>query len=137
MSEMDEFNQQIIAEFRANGGVVGGPFEGAPVLLLSTTGAKTGAPRINPLMYYAEGDTIYVFASFGGAPKSPSWYYNALASGTATVEVGTETYPARATDVTGAERDRIYAAQAALFPQFAEYEASTTRTIPVLALNRA
>ena len=137
MSEMDDFNKAIIAEFRANDGVVGGPFEGATVLLLSTVGAKTGAERVNPLVYFGEGDTYYVFASFGGAPKHPSWYHNAMASPTVTVEVGSERFTARATEVTGAERDRIYAAQAARSPQFAEYERATTRTIPVVALTRA
>jgi deazaflavin-dependent oxidoreductase (nitroreductase family) len=137
MSEMDDFNASIVKEFRENDGVVGGYFAGATLLLLTTSGAKTGAERLNPLVYFGDGDTLYVFASAGGAPKHPAWYHNLVAHPEVTVEVGTERFAARATPVTGAERDRIYAEQAARSPQFGEYARNTTRTIPVVAITRA
>jgi deazaflavin-dependent oxidoreductase (nitroreductase family) len=137
MSEMDDFNAAIIKEFRDNDGVVGGYFAGATLLLLTTAGAKTGTERVNPLVYFGEGDTLYVFASAGGAPRHPSWYHNVVAHPDVTVEVGTETIAARATPVAGAERDRIYAAQVERSPQFGEYARNTTRTIPVVAITRA
>lgn len=134
----NDFNQQVIAEFRANGGKVGGNFEGRPMVLLTTTGAKSGEQRTTPVMYRAEGDAIYVFASMAGAPTSPAWYHNMVANPRITVEVGTEQYEAIATPVSDrAERDRIYAAQAAQYPNFAEYEAKTTRVIPVVKITRA
>lgn len=134
----NDFNQQVIAEFRANGGKVGGNFEGRPMVLLTTTGAKSGEQRTTPVMYRAEGDAIYVFASMAGAPTSPAWYHNMVANPRITVEVGTEQYEAIATPVFDrAERDRIYAAQAAQYPNFAEYEAKTTRVIPVVKITRA
>lgn len=136
MSEMQDFNNRIAAEFRANGGQVGGMFAGATLLLLTTTGAKTGAARLNPLVYYGEGDRYMVFASAGGAPRHPDWYFNLTAYPEVTVEVATDTFRARATELTGDERDRIYAAQAARSPQFAEYQQNTTRRIPVIALER-
>lgn len=134
----NDFNQQVIAEFRANGGKVGGNFEGRPMVLLTTTGAKSGEQRTTPVMYRAEGDAIYVFASMAGAPTSPAWYHNMVANPRITVEVGTEQYEAIATPVSDrAERNRIYAAQAAQYPNFAEYEAKTTRVIPVVKITRA
>lgn len=136
MSEMHDWNTAIATEFRANGGIVGGQFAGATLLLLTTTGAKTGAERLNPLVYLGEGDRYFVFASFGGAPRHPDWYLNVTAHPEVTVEVGTEKFAARAVEVTGAERDRIYATQAARSPQFGEYAKNTTRTIPVIALER-
>lgn len=136
MSEINDFNAAVAAEFRANGGVVGGQLAGMPLLLLTTTGAKTGATRVNPLAYYAEGDRLMVFASAGGAPRHPDWYFNVLADPDVTVEVGTESFPARATDLSGPERDRIYALQAARSPQFADYARQTSRVIPVVALER-
>ena len=136
MSDAHDWNAAITAEFRANGGVVGGPFAGATVLLLSTTGAKTGAARVNPLIYLADGDRYAVFASYGGAPKHPDWYFNLKAHPEVTLEVGTETFLARAIEITGDERDRIYATQAAKSPQFAEYAQKTTRRIPVIAFER-
>jgi len=132
-----DFNSAIIEEFRANGGKVGGPFEGAPVLLLTSTGARTGATRLNPMMYLEDGKRLYVFASKGGAPTNPDWYHNLVAHPRATVEVGEERFDVTASVVTGAERDEIYARQAAAYPGFAEYQAKTTRTIPVIALERA
>lgn len=134
---MTDFNSAIIEEFRANGGKVGGPFEGAPVLLLTSTGARTGATRLNPMMYLEDGKRLYVFASKGGAPTNPDWYHNLVAHPRATVEVGEERFDVTASVVTGAERDEIYARQAAAYPGFAEYQAKTTRTIPVIALERA
>jgi len=135
-ASMNDWNQQIIAEFRANAGVVGGPFEGAPLLLLHTTGAKTGAERINPLMYQAlEGGAIAVFASKAGAPTDPDWYHNVVKTPEVTAEVGTGTLAFTARIVEGAERDRIWTKQKADFPNFAEYEAQTDRVIPVVVLD--
>jgi deazaflavin-dependent oxidoreductase (nitroreductase family) len=137
MSEMNDFNQAIIDEFRANGGKVGGGFEGAPLVLLTTKGAKTGRTRVNPVAGQPQHDgTIYVFASKAGAPENPAWYHNLLANPDVEVEFGPDRYAARATPVTGAERDRIWERQKELMPGFAEYEEKTTRTIPVVALTR-
>lgn len=133
----NDFNQQIIAEFRANGGIVGGPFEGRPMVLLTTTGAKSGEQRTTPVMYLAEGDAIYVFASMAGAPTSPAWYHNMVANPRITAEVGTDKYEAVATVLDRAERDRIYAEMAEKYSNFAEYEAKTTRVIPVVKITRA
>jgi deazaflavin-dependent oxidoreductase (nitroreductase family) len=136
MSDMNDFNSQIIEEFRANDGRVGGPFAGATVLLLTTTGARSGIERVNPVVCRKEGDDLYVFASKAGAPTNPDWFHNLVAHPEVTVEIGTDRYEARAEVVTGAERDRIYAAQAAEYPNFAEYEAATDRVIPVVRLHR-
>ena len=140
---MQDYNRKIIDEFRANEGRVGGPFAGAPVVLVTSTGAHSGRPHTTPLVYLREqdgqggpGDRIYVFGSMGGAPKHPAWYHNLKAHPDATVEVGTEKYQVRATIMTGAERDRLFQKQASLRPQFAEYQSRTTRTIPVVALER-
>jgi deazaflavin-dependent oxidoreductase (nitroreductase family) len=133
---MSDFNTAVIEEFRANGGKVGGQFEGAPVLLLTSTGAKSGAARVNPMMYLDDGKRLYVFASKAGAPTSPDWYHNLVAHPQASVEVGEEHIDVTASVLTGAERDEIYERQAALYPGFAEYQAMTTRTIPVVALER-
>jgi deazaflavin-dependent oxidoreductase (nitroreductase family) len=121
MSEFDEWNRKIIEEFHANGGKVGGPYAGAPLLLLTTTGAKSGKRRVNPLAYTTNGDRLVIIASKSGAPSSPDWYYNLVAHPNVTVEVGTETFEATATVVTDEERDILYAKQAALMPNFAEY----------------
>jgi deazaflavin-dependent oxidoreductase (nitroreductase family) len=137
MPEVNDWNRAIIEEFRANGGKLGGNFAGAPVLLLTSTGAKSGQPRTSPMMYLPEGDRLYVFASKAGAPTNPDWYHNLVANPTATIEVGSERYEVKATPLTGAERDRVYAKQAGLYPGFKEYEEKTTRTIPVVALERA
>lgn len=133
---MTDFNSGIIEEFRANGGKVGGPFEGAPLLLLTSTGARSGAIRVNPVMYLDDGKRLYVFATKAGAPTNPDWYHNLLAHPQVTVEVGEERLDVTASVLTGAERDEIYQRQAALYPGFAEYQANTTRTIPVIALDR-
>ncbi|MCW2496876.1 nitroreductase family deazaflavin-dependent oxidoreductase [Jatrophihabitans sp.] len=138
---MSDWNTQVIEEFRANEGKVGGPFDGAPMVLLHHTGRKSGSEHVTPLMYLAadEPGTIYVFASAAGAPSHPAWYYNTTSAGETTVEVGTETYPVTVEELTGAERDRVYAEQKSRYAGFGEYEEKTAgiRTIPVLALHRA
>jgi deazaflavin-dependent oxidoreductase (nitroreductase family) len=136
MAGPNDWNRAIIEEFRGNGGKVGGQFAGAPLLLLTTTGARTGQRRTNPMMYLADGDRLLVFASKMGAPTNPDWYHNLVANPTVTVEVGDETFDARATALSGEERDRLYARQAALYPGFAEYQQKTSRVIPVVALER-
>jgi deazaflavin-dependent oxidoreductase (nitroreductase family) len=130
------FNAALIEEFRANGGKVGGRFEGRPVLLLTTTGAKSGRRITTPLVYLQDGDRRLIFASKAGSPNNPDWYHNLVANPTVTVEVGTDTYDATATVVTGQERDRLYAKQVEAAPQFGEYQEKTTRTIPVISLER-
>lgn len=137
MSETTDWNSQIIEEFRANDGKVGGQFEGAPVLLLTTTGAKSGKRHTTPMMYLPGDGRLYVFASKAGAPTNPDWYHNLVANPTVSVEVGTDRYEATATPLAGADRDRIYEEQARLYPGFAEYQEKTTRTIPVVELARA
>ena len=142
MTDVNDWNSRVIAEFRANGGKVGGQFEGAPVVLMHHIGRKSGKESVNPVMYLpdeADPATIYVFASKGGAPTHPDWYWNMTEAGTATVEVGTETYAVSVREVTGQERDTIYAEQASRYPGFGEYAEKTAgiRTIPVLALTRA
>jgi deazaflavin-dependent oxidoreductase (nitroreductase family) len=136
MTEVKDFNAQVIDEFRANHGKVGGPFEGAPVLLLTTTGAKSGKARTSPVMYLPDGDRLLVFASKAGAPTNPDWYHNLLAHPRVTVEVGDDKYEADATVVKGEERDRLYEKQAELYPGFREYQEKTSRTIPVVALTK-
>lgn len=138
---MSDWNTQIIEEFRANAGKVGGGFEGAPLVLLHHTGRKSGAEHVTPLMFLPSDapDTLYIFASAAGAPTHPAWYFNTTSAGNTVVEVGEETYPVRVEEITGAERDRIYAEQVSRYPGFGEYEVKTEgiRTIPVLALHRA
>jgi deazaflavin-dependent oxidoreductase (nitroreductase family) len=132
----NDWNATIIEEFRANDGVVGGPFDGAPILLLHTRGARSGTPRVNPMMYLAEGDTLYVFASKAGADHNPDWFHNLVATPDVSVEVGPETFDAVATPLIGDERDRVYEIQASRFPNFADYQAKTSRVIPVVKLER-
>lgn len=136
MVNRNDWNRQTIEEFRANGGKVGGMWEGRPLLLLTTTGAKSGKRYTTPVMYLPDGDRLLIFASKGGAPTHPDWYHNLLAHPEVTVEVGNETYEATAKPVTGEERDRLYAKQAERYPQFGEYQARTERKIPVIALER-
>jgi deazaflavin-dependent oxidoreductase (nitroreductase family) len=137
MTDMNDFNQAIIEEFRANDGVVGGGFAGAPIVLLTTIGAKSGLERVAPLVCLpGEDGTLHVFASKGGAPTHPDWYRNLVANPTVTVEFGTERYEATAVEVTGAEHDELYAEQERRMPQFSEYKANTDRVIPVIALRR-
>ncbi|MEM9564658.1 MAG: nitroreductase family deazaflavin-dependent oxidoreductase [Actinomycetota bacterium] len=133
---MNEFNQGVIEEFRANEGRVGGPFEGAPMILVHHTGAKTGTERVTPLVYRPDGDTWVIFASKAGAPSHPHWYHNLIANPQTTIEVGTETIEVDTVEVTGEERSRIWEAQKRDAPQFAEYDAKTDREIPVLVFSR-
>ncbi|HEY4376195.1 MAG TPA: nitroreductase family deazaflavin-dependent oxidoreductase [Acidimicrobiales bacterium] len=132
---MSDFNQQIIDEFRANGGKVGGNFEGAPLLILHSTGAKSGAERLAPVMYRPVDGAFAIFASKAGAPDNPDWYHNLLAHPEATIEVGTATVPVTARVAEGVERDAIWTGQKADYPGFAEYEAATDRIIPVVVLD--
>lgn len=137
MSQREEFIAWTISEFRAHQGQVGGPFAGAPLLLLHSRGAKTGQERINPMMYLPEGERYLVFASAAGADRNPAWYHNVLANPECFIEVGSETINVTASDVLGAERDRLFAEQASRFPGFAGYQRMTERTIPVIALTPA
>ncbi len=132
--DFNDWNASIIEEFRSNGGRVSGDFEGATMLLLHTKGARTGAERVNPLVYLPDGDRYVVFASKGGAPTHPDWYHNLLADPNVTIEVGTDTVPVRAAVITGAERDALYARQVERRPSFGDYERQTTRVIPAIAL---
>lgn len=137
MSDPNDFNRGIIDEFRANGGRVGGRFDGAPMLILHTTGAKSGAERENPLVYARRGDDVVVFASKAGAPTHPAWYLNLVANPDASIEIGTETRQVRARVAEGDERDEIWSRQKAAMPGFAEYEQKTSREIPVVILEAA
>src|SRR6185312_8993878 len=142
MSSPPDWNAKTIAEFRANQGRVGGPFEGAPIVLAHHRGRKSGREHVTPMMYLphdTDPDIIYVFATKAGAPTNPDWYNNLTAAGDGSVERGTEIYKVTVRELTGAERDRIYAEQARRYPGFAEYERQTAgiRTIPVLELSRA
>jgi deazaflavin-dependent oxidoreductase (nitroreductase family) len=136
MADRNDWNRQTIEAFRANEGKVGGWWEGKPLLLLTTTGARSGQSRTTPTMYLRDGDRLIIFASKGGAPTHPDWYHNLVAHPEVTVEVGPETYEATATVLHGEERDRLYARHAELYPQFDEYQKKTTRKIPVIALER-
>ena len=134
--DIHAINAKVIEEFHANDGIVGGQFEGAPVVLLGTTGAKSGQARINPLVYLPDGERIVVFASKGGSPTNPDWYHNIVANPDVHVEVGTESYDATAEIVEGDDRDRLFAAQVAKMPTFGDYAANTDRLIPVVAISR-
>jgi len=133
---MSDFNTAIIEEFRANEGKVGGPFQGAPMVLITTTGAKSGQQRVTPLVYLPDGDRIVIIASYAGAPKNPSWYHNIKANPTVTVEVGADKFATTAEELSGEERDRLYAAQVAVMPVFQQYADKAGRIIPVIALTR-
>jgi deazaflavin-dependent oxidoreductase (nitroreductase family) len=142
MSNPNNWNEKVIADFRANDGRVGGPFEGAPMVLVHHRGRRTGHEYVNPMMYLPSerGDgAIYVFASKGGAPTNPDWYYNLTAAGAGSVELGTGTFPVSVRELHGEEHDRIYAEQARRYTGFAEYAEKTAgvRTIPVLELTPA
>ena len=136
MNDIHAWNTSIINEFRDNGGKVGGQFEGATLLLLHTTGAKSGNVRVNPLVYTKDGERFVVIASKAGAPTNPDWYYNVLANPTVTVEAGTEQFQARAIAASEPERTRLFEQMAAQMPGFAEYQRNTSRTIPVVVLER-
>jgi deazaflavin-dependent oxidoreductase (nitroreductase family) len=136
MSDTRSWNDQVIDEFRANEGRVGGPFEGAPLLLLHHIGAKSGTERVTPMMYQAVGDDLAVFASYAGEDVHPAWYHNLLANPDVTAEVGTDTVALRARDLPADERAPIWEKQKADYPGFAGYEQKTSRTIPVVLLER-
>ena len=136
MSDLNERNKRIIAEFRANEGRVGGNFEGKTLLLLHTQGAKSGQERINPLACVKDGDHLAVIASKGGADTHPDWYYNVIANPLVTVEVGTEKFDARASVAKEPERTRLYNKMVEMMPGFDDYRRKTTRVIPVIVLTR-
>ena len=132
---MSDFNAQVIEEFRANDGKVGGNFEGAPLLLLHSIGAKSGEPRLHPVMYLKDGERYVVFASKAGAPTHPAWYHNLKANPETEIEVGADIIPVTAVEATGDERDELFDRQAGIFSAFGEYAEKTSRTIPVVLLN--
>jgi len=133
---VNNYNSQIIDEFHANEGKVGGPFEGATLLLLTHRGAKTGTARTNPLAYIEEDGRYFVFGSKGGASTNPDWYYNLRANPNATIEIGTEQFDVTAEVLTGEDRDRVWGRNVRERPAFGEYEKRTSRQIPVIALTR-
>jgi len=133
MNDFEAWNHQVIEEFRANKGKVNGVHS---LLLLTTTGARSGKQRMNPVAYTTDGERLVIIASKAGMPTNPDWSHHIVAHPDVTVEVGSETFEARATIAGGAERDELYAKQAAIMPNFAEYQAKTTRTIPVIVLTR-
>lgn len=142
MTDPIDWNARIIDEFRANQGKVGGPFAGAPLTLLHHRGRESGREYVSPVMYLQsddDSDVMYIFATKNGAPDNPEWYHNLLASGSATVEVGTDSFPVSVRELTGRDRERVFAEQARRYPNFGEYEQKTAgiRTIPVLELRRA
>ena len=130
------FNVALIEEFRTNAGQVTGMFAGAPLVLITTKGAKSGKLRTTPIVYTTDGDNVVIIASKGGAPTSPDWFHNLVANPDVTVELATEKFEAKARVAEEPERERLYRAQAALMPNFAEYEKATTRKIPVVVLER-
>ena len=136
MAERNDFNQQVMQEFRANQGKVGGRLANMPLLLLTTTGAKSGRAITKPLVYTREGERIVIIASFAGGPKNPPWYHNLVANPEATVELGSERFRGRATATAGEERQRLFNRQAEQMPIFAEYQHKTTQQIPVFVLTR-
>jgi deazaflavin-dependent oxidoreductase (nitroreductase family) len=136
MPDFDEMNAKVIAEYRANGGKLGGGFAGETLILVHHFGARSGTERISPLACYAEDGRLFVIASKAGLPENPGWYHNLMARPEVTVELGEESFPVRATEITGAERDEIYAKNAEQRPQFAEYQANVSRLIPVVELVR-
>ena len=134
---MNDVNVDVIQQFRTNNGTIhSGMFKGARLLLLTTTGAKSGKQRVNPLAFTRDGDNFVVIASKGGSPTHPDWYRNLVANPNVTVEVGMERFEAQARVAEGEERDRLYAAQAAIMPGFAAYQRKTSRQIPVVVLER-
>jgi deazaflavin-dependent oxidoreductase (nitroreductase family) len=135
--DFDEMNRTVIGEFRATGGSAGGVFEGKPLVLVHHIGAKSGIERIAPLVPLLDDGRVFVFASKGGADTNPDWYHNLVANPEITIELGTETFPAKARVLTGVERDEIYAKQSAVEPQFGDYQRKTTRVIPVVELVRS
>jgi deazaflavin-dependent oxidoreductase (nitroreductase family) len=135
-AQMNEFNRKVIDEFRSNNGQVGGQFKGMPIMLLTTTGAKTGKSFTKPLAYTTDGNRIVLIASFAGSPHHPAWFVNLEKNPDVTVEIGNDRYQARAIVATGAERQRLFDAQAAKMPIFNDYQKKTSREIPVVVLER-
>lgn len=135
--DVNDWNRKVIDEFRANEGKVGGPFAGAPMILVHHFGAKSGVERVSPMVYFPDGERLLIVASAAGSPKNPDWYHNLKAHPEVTVEVGTETIPVVVEELPPAERDEKWAEITAVAPGFAEYQEKTSRTIPVLALTRA
>jgi deazaflavin-dependent oxidoreductase (nitroreductase family) len=134
--EREQFNRKVVDEFRSNKGNVGGQFKGAPMIIVTHTGAKSGKSYTTPLVYTKDGDRYVIIASKAGAPTNPDWYHNLKAHPEVTLEVGTEKFKARAKEVTGAERDRLYKAQADMMPFFNDYAKKAGRVIPVFVLER-
>ena len=134
MSDMNDFNAQVIEEFRANGGTAGGIFEGKPLLLLHNVGAKSGTEYVTPLVYLGDDGRTFIFASKGGAPNHPGWFHNLKANPDVSIEIGGDTKEVVAVELTGEDRSRIFEIQKEQQPQFAEYEAATDRQIPVIEL---
>lgn len=132
--DINDFNEQIMAEFRANGGNVGGPFTGVPMVIVHHTGARSGIIRHAPLAYLPDGEDIVIFASKGGDPTNPAWYHNLIANPDTVIELGSEIIPVHVREAVGAERDELFERQKKAMPPFADYEARTTRVIPVLIL---
>jgi deazaflavin-dependent oxidoreductase (nitroreductase family) len=135
-NDMNDFNQSVIDDFRANDGKTSGPFADAPLMIMTTKGAKSGKERVIPIVFTKDGDRIVIAASKAGAPTNPDWYWNIKANPEVTVELPGDTFRARGTEVDRAERDRLYAAHAAAMPNFAEYETLTDRVIPIVVLDR-
>ncbi|BEL45021.1 Deazaflavin-dependent nitroreductase [Mycobacteroides abscessus subsp. abscessus] len=133
---INEFNDEVAREFRANGGEVGGQFAGVPILLLTNTGAKSGQQRLNPLAYFNIDGKIYIVGSFGGADKDPAWVYNLRANPDAHIDIGTDGYDVVAHELSLAERDALYPKVVELVPVFAEYQEKTARPIPIFELRR-
>jgi deazaflavin-dependent oxidoreductase (nitroreductase family) len=136
MSQLNDFNQKVITEFRGNEGKVGGQMKDVPLLLMTTTGARTGKPFTKPLAYTTDGDRIVVIASFAGSPHHPAWYVNLSKNPVVTIEIGNERFQARATMTSGAQRQRLFDEQVKLLPVFADYQKKTSREIPVVLLER-
>ncbi|WP_137147608.1 nitroreductase family deazaflavin-dependent oxidoreductase [Mycolicibacterium sp. CR10] len=134
---LNDFNRAIVEEFRANGGKVGGPFEGGTLLLLHTTGAKSGKTRLSPLAYLTIDQKMLIVGSYAGAPKDPAWVHNLRATPRAYIEVGTEAYDVEVRELPDDERDATYPKLTEAAPVFAEYQAKTTRAIPLFELTRA
>ena len=130
----NDWNAQVIAEFRKNHGKVGGNFEGAPLLLLHTIGRRSGKPRVNPVMYLKDGDRYFVFASKAGADSHPDWFRNLQEQPDVRIEVGDQTIDVHAEEIRGQERNRLYERQASIYSGFADYQRKTKRVIPVVAL---
>lgn len=136
MSTFEDYTRALVNEYRENGGKVSGMFAGTPLLLLTTIGAKSGKPRVTPLIYTTDGDRLVIIASNGGEPSNPNWYHNLIANPVATVELGTEKFQIRANVANPTDHDHLYAKMVEKWPGFAEYERKTTRKIPVFVLAR-